>query len=92
MIKGIKHKGLKNYWTKGKTKGLNANWLNKLNEIMTALSSAETPESMNYPGSRFHQLTGDQLGRYSVRLTGNYRVTFGWDLNKAIDVDIEDYH
>lgn len=92
MIESIKHKGLKNYWTKGKTKGLNGDWLQRLNIILTALDAADEPENMNYPGSYFHALTGDKLGRFSVRLTHNYRVTFGWNVNKATDVDIEDYH
>ena len=29
---------------------------------------------------------------YAVRLSANYRVTFGWDEDSAVDVDIEDYH
>ena len=40
----------------------------------------------------FHRLTGNQAGRYSVRVTGNWRVTFGWDKDEATDVDLEDYH
>ena len=47
---------------------------------------------MSYPGSYFHPLTGDRAGRYSVRLTANVRITFGWDGDGAVDVDIEDYH
>ncbi|WP_424992700.1 type II toxin-antitoxin system RelE/ParE family toxin [Oceaniradius stylonematis] len=92
MIRSIRHKALKAYWTEGKTKGLNAQWLRKLDRIMTALDAAEKPEAMNYPGARFHSLTGDKAGRYSVRLTGNYRVTFAWSDQDAIDVDLEDYH
>ena len=42
------------------------------------------------PGSHFHPLIGDRAGRYSVRLTANVRITFGWDGEGA--VDIEDYH
>ena len=38
----------------------------------------------------FHPLTGDRVGRYSVRLTANVRITFGWDGDGAGDVDIED--
>lgn len=37
-------------------------------------------------------LIGDRAGRYSVRLTANVRITFGWDGEGAVDVDIEDYH
>ncbi len=47
---------------------------------------------MRYPGSYFHALKGDQAGRFAVRLTANFRVTFGWDDDCAVDVDIEDYH
>lgn len=90
MIKSIRHKGLRNYWTKGQSKGLNTEWLNKLRRILDALEAAEAPEEMNLPGSYFHPLQG--VDRYSVRLTANYRVTFGWSKDGAVNVDIEDYH
>lgn len=49
---------------------------------------------MNVPGWHFHALTGDMRGRFSVRVTGNWRLTFAWDSNgpHAIAVDYEDYH
>jgi proteic killer suppression protein len=47
---------------------------------------------MDLPGYRFHGLTGDQKGRYSVRVTGSWRITFGWDGENVTDVDMEDYH
>lgn len=92
MIGSIRHKALAAYWTTGKSKGLNTDWLRKLDRIMAALEAAETPDAMNYPGSRFHALKGDQDGRFSVRLTGNWRVTFAWSGQDATDIDIEDYH
>lgn len=92
MIKSIRNKHLKNYWTKGQAKGLHAEWVSKLRRIMAALEAAEEPEDMNYPGSYFHELKGGKLGRYSVRLTGNFRVTFAWEKTNATDIDIEDYH
>ncbi len=39
-----------------------------------------------------HALKGDRAGRYAVRLTANWRLTFGWAEDSAVDVDIEDYH
>ena len=92
MIGSIRHKALRNYWTKGQTKGLNAEWTRKLRRIMAALEAAGRPEEMNYPGSYFHPLKGDRAGHYAVRLTANVRVTFGWDDDGAADVDLEDYH
>ena len=92
MIKSIRHKALRHYWTRGQAKGLSAEWTRKLRRILAALEAAEQPEQMSYPGSYFHPLTGNRTGRYSVRLTANVRVTFGWDSDGAVDVDIEDYH
>lgn len=92
MIAGIRHKALRSFWVAGNSKGLNAEWLNKLHRILSSMEAAERPEDMNYPGSYFHRLKGDQSDRYSVRLTANMRVTFGWHDQGAVDVDIEDYH
>ena len=92
MIGSIRHKALRNYWTKGNTEGLNAEWVRKLRRILSALEAADRPAHVNYPGSYFHSLKGDRAGRYAVRLTANVRVTFGWDDDGAADVDIEDYH
>jgi proteic killer suppression protein len=47
---------------------------------------------MNYPGSFLHQLTGDKKGRYSVRVSGNWRVFFEFIDGDAYIVDYNDYH
>ena len=88
MIGSIRHKALRSYWTEGRAKGLNGEWKGKLRRILSALEAAEHPQQMNYPGSYFHPLKGDRAGRYAVRLTANFRVTFGWDDDGAADVDI----
>ncbi|MEX0503403.1 type II toxin-antitoxin system RelE/ParE family toxin [Alphaproteobacteria bacterium LSUCC0719] len=59
---------------------------------LARLDAAIRPEDMNEPGLRFHALGGEMKGRYSVRVTGNWRVTFAWDGENAVDVDLEDYH
>ena len=92
MIRSIRHKALRNYWTKGQAKGLNAHWVPRISRILRALDVATEPEEMNLPGYAFHSLSGKDSGRYSVRVTGNYRITFGWLDQDAIDIDLEDYH
>ena len=92
MIASIRHRALRRYWTRGHTRGLNGQWTGKLRRILSALEAAERPEHMNYPGSHVHALQGDRAGRYAVRLTANWRVTFGWVEDSAVDVDTEDYH
>jgi toxin HigB-1 len=53
---------------------------------------AAAPDHVNVPGFKFHRLKGAERGRYSVWVTGNYRITFGWGDKEAVDVDLEDYH
>jgi plasmid maintenance system killer protein len=48
-------------------------------------------EEMNIAGFRFHGLQGNPK-RWSVRVTGNYQITFCWSGKNAMDVDFEDYH
>ena len=47
---------------------------------------------MDLPGLRLHQLTGDRRGVWSVRVTGNWRITFRFFDGEAVDIDFEDYH
>jgi toxin HigB-1 len=59
--------------------------------ILQLLDSAAKPEDMNIAGFRFHGLHGNPK-RWAVRVTGNFRITFGWLGEEAMDVDFEDYH
>jgi proteic killer suppression protein len=47
---------------------------------------------MNLPGYRLHQLKGNRTGTWSVTVSGNWRVTFSFDGEDAVAVDLEDYH
>lgn len=75
----------------GKTRRIGAGHLRKCVRILQFLEVAEHPEAMNVAGFRFHGLRGKPQ-RWSVRVTGNYRITFGWSGENALDVDFEDYH
>ena len=46
---------------------------------------------MAVPGWRFHPLKGKPK-RYAVDASGNYRMTFGFKGEDAIEADLEDYH
>ncbi len=94
MIASFKSKALERYWWKGDKRHVDTRHLKKLTALLTALDAATRPEDMNLPGFAFHQLTGDQVGRYAVKVDKNWRVTFGWSEDGAdsVDVDYEDYH
>ena len=60
--------------------------------MLDRLDAAARPEDMNVPGWRFHPLHGRQKGRWAVAVSGNLRLTFAFDGEDAIDIDLEDYH
>lgn len=59
---------------------------------MDALDAAQRPADMNLPGFYFHGLTNQTPKVYSVRVTGNYRITFEWEGQDAVNVNYVDYH
>ena len=59
--------------------------------ILQLLDVAAQPGDMNIAGFHFHGLHG-KPARWSVRVTENYRISFGWSGETALDVDFEDYH
>lgn len=91
MIAGIRHKGLAELQHDGGTRRIAAELVRKCLRILQLLEVAATPADMNIAGLRFHSLHG-KPPRWSVRVTGNYRITFGWSGENAIEVDLEDYH
>lgn len=44
------------------------------------------------PGNRLEKLKGSRAGQYSIRLNDQWRICFEWTGNKAINVEIVDYH
>ena len=92
MIKSIKHKGLKNYWFKNQSRGLNQDNLKRLTMLMNALDVATNPNDLNFPGTRFHPLIGDRNDQYAVLVSGNLRLIFEWEEQDATNVDLVDYH
>jgi proteic killer suppression protein len=47
---------------------------------------------MGLPGLALHSLKGKSQGRWAVKVSGNWRLTFAFDGHDAVDVDYEDYH
>ena len=60
--------------------------------VLDALDAATRPRDLDLPGFGFHALKGDRRGQYAVTITRNWRITFRWLGEDAIEVDFEDYH
>jgi toxin HigB-1 len=92
MIRSFKHKGLERYFLKGATSGIQAAHEKKLRLILGRLHATAEVKDMDLPGLYLHQLKGKSKGRWSVRVSGNWRISFKFDTPDAVDLDYEDYH
>lgn len=92
MIKTFRHKGLRRFFETGNTTGIQPNHIKRLRMQLAALDTATTIEDMNIPGFRLHSLKGELRGRWSISVSGNWRITFEFNDGNAFTLDHEDYH
>jgi proteic killer suppression protein len=92
MIKNFKHKGLREFFFNGDTRGVAVDHIKKLRLILTKLNAMTTLADMNYPGSGFHHLKGELKGFSAVSVSGNWRIIFRFHEEQVFDVDYLDYH
>ena len=90
MIKSFKHKGLRKFFEIGNSKGIKSEHASKLARILDRLDASLKPSDMNLPGYKLHQLLGKDKRTWSVRVSGNWRVTFQFEDEDAIVVDYRD--
>ena len=92
MIISFKHKGLERFYISGSKSGIQSNHAARLQLILGRLNASSQPKDMNLPGLSLHQLSGEKDGIWSVKVNGNWRVTFKMDGEHAEIVNYEDYH
>lgn len=92
VIRSFKHRGLERYFAKSDYRGIPAQFAPRLERMLDRLDAAANPQDMNLPGYKFHALKGERKGTYSVWISGNWRLTFRFEGENAIDVQLEDYH
>ena len=86
MIKGFIHKGLEEFFVTGSKAGIQTMHGARLRLILGRLHVSTSPRDMNLPGLYLHELKGDRKGTWSVRVSGNWRVTFVFDGADVIKV------
>jgi proteic killer suppression protein len=92
MIRSFKHKGLEIFFLKGTKPGIQARHAPKLRLILGRLNVSISAKDMNLPGLFLHALSGNKDGVWSVRVSGNWRVTFRFVDGNAEIVNYEDYY
>jgi len=92
MIQSFKHKGLELFFKTGRKSGIQVKHSKRIQLILGRLNAAISPDDMNLPGLCLHQLSGKRSQYWSVRVSGNWRITFRFNGVHAEVVDYEDYH
>lgn len=92
MIQSFRHRGLERFFLSGTKSGIRPEHAERLRLVLGRLAAAVAPKDMDLPGLRLHPLKGKLKGRWSVTISGNWRVTFALSGKDAVEVDYEDYH
>ena len=92
MIQSFKHKGLELFFKTGRTSGIQSKHAKRLQLILGRLHASVSPKDMDLPGLFLHSLSGKRSNIWSVKVSGNWRVTFRFNDTHAEIVNYEDYH
>jgi proteic killer suppression protein len=92
-IRNVRHPGLGRFIESDDPRGIRADLVRRLRNVLAALIAASTMEGVaGPPGWRIHRLVGDRANTWSISVNGNWRVTFELTDGEICDLDLEDYH
>ena len=92
MIKSFIHKGLQKFYEDGTTKGIQFEHAKKIKMRLVALDTAFLIDDLQLPGFNLHLLKGDRAEVWSIKISGNWRITFRFEDGDVYIVNYEDYH
>jgi proteic killer suppression protein len=88
----IRHKGLKEFYTRGVSKRVPQALSKRIANRLAALEAAREIGDLNTPSLRVHQLAGKRRGTWSIWVSGPWRMTFRFERDTVYDLDLEQYH
>ena len=83
---------MKRLYGRGDRSGLRPDIADKAELYLSILDTAGSVEELDVTGFGFHALKGGRRGYYSVYVSRNHRIVFGFEDGEAFDVDLIDYH
>ena len=92
MIKSFRHKGIEKFFLKSDSRGINPRHAPRLRRMLDLIDQATSVEQLNIPGMYLHPLKGARKGAWAMSVSGNWRLTFRFEGEDTIDLDLEDYH
>lgn len=92
MIKSFKHKGLEKLFLDDDLSGINPEHVEKVENILYMIDSAEIIQDLNTISLKLHPLKGNMKGLWSITVRANWRITFRFEDGNAYILNYEDYH
>jgi proteic killer suppression protein len=92
MIQTFKNKALKKLFKKNISRGIPKELEKKIRIRLEVIDAAVIIDDIRLPGYDLHELEGDRKETWSIKVSGNWRITFKFEHGEADDVDLEDYH
>jgi proteic killer suppression protein len=92
MISSFRHKGLRRLYEDDDPRGVIAEHVTKLRDILVRLDASRSVADMDLPGFHLHPLKGRLKSFYGVTVRANWRVIFRIAGHNVCDVDYLDYH
>jgi proteic killer suppression protein len=92
VIKSFRHAGIEKFFLTGSKAGIQPNHAVRLSVQLFQLNRARSARDMDAPGWGLHALRGDLKNHWSVKVNGNWRLTFAFEGENVVLVDYQDYH
>jgi proteic killer suppression protein len=92
MIQTFRDKALERLLKEGNAKGIPKDLEKRIRRRLEVIDSATAIDDLRIPGYDLHQLKGDRRETWSIKVSGNWRITFTFRNNDAYDLNLEDYH
>ena len=92
MIRTFKHKGLERFFAKGGQRGIPAQSAARIERMLDRLDACAKAGDMDVPGYRFHPLKGARADEFAASVSGNWRLTFRFDVEDATEVNLQECH
>ncbi len=92
IIQSFKNKALERLLREGNAKGIPTELEKRTRARLEVIDTAIIIDDIRIPGYDLHELKGDRQGTWSIKVSGNWRITFTFQDNNAYDIDLEDYH
>lgn len=92
MIKTFKNKHLAELFSKGNSPKIEKKFHARILQALDVINAADHVRKIDDPGLKLHPLKQFKPVRYSVWISGAWRITFEFENGEANRVDFEQYH